>query len=352
MNISPSVSLCVPTYNGQTYLRECLESAINQTFKDIEILVVDDASTDDTRSIVEEFKRRDPRLSFHRNTTNIGLVDNWNRCIALARGSWIKFLFQDDLLDQHCIERMLGVASEGSLLVICRRNIACELDVSDQDREEFLEFVRHNNIALKFPFRVAISAEEFREKFLQDPTHNWIGEPTAALIHRTAFDRFGYFNRGLVSLCDWEFFARVAVNAGLRLSDDYLATFRVHRHSMSGEQRAAKSFRALYLDPLIIRHDMVYHEAYRCLRTHVSHDESTAALTQELLYAVRDARLYAEKLAYDIVEPNSGPLEEWRRVQREFPKMDSIPCSYIWDWVKRRSRLLLRHATGLATHSL
>lgn len=351
MGNSPSVSLCVPTYNGQTYLRECLESALAQTFTDIEVLIIDDASTDDTRSIVDEFKRRDPRLSFHRNTTNLGLVGNWNKCIALARGPWIKFLFQDDFLDRRCIERMLAVASEETLLVICRRNIVCERDVTDQDREQFLEFVRHNSIADKFSCRAAISAEAFREKFLQDPAHNWIGEPTASLIHRSAFDRFGYFNKALVSLCDWEFFARVAVNAGLRLINDSLATFRVHGRSMSGEQRATKAFRALYLDPLIIRHDMVYHEAYRSLREHAANIGGAGALTQELLYAVRDARLYAEKLAYDIVEPDAGPLKEWLRAQQEYPKMDSIPCSYVWDWIKRRGRRLLRHAAGLSTFS-
>lgn len=346
---APSVSLCVPTYNGETYLRECLESALVQTHTDLEVLIVDDDSTDDTLAIVEEFRRRDARLVLHRNASNQGLVANWNRCVALAHGQWIKFLFQDDVLDRRCIERMLADEQGATPLVICRRQILCEGDVEDQDREKFLEFVRNNSIADMFPGRAAIGAEDFIEKFLRDPTHNWIGEPTAALIHRSAFERFGSFNQALVSLCDWEFFARVAVHAGLRLVDDQLATFRVHRLSTSGAQRATKAYRALYLDPIIIRHGMAYDEIYEPLRAQAVSRGESAILIQQLLYAARDARLYAEARAYDPVEPDSGPLVEWRETRQRYPKVDSVPHSYILDWAKRRARHLCSRGGASST---
>lgn len=339
----------MPTYNGQTYLRDCLESALNQTFTDIEVLIVDDGSTDDTPSIIEEFRRDDGRVIVHKNEINLGLVGNWNRCVALAKGSWIKFLFQDDFLDRCCIERMLPGQGDEWPLVICRRDVVCEDDVADEDKAKFLEFVRDNSLAQRFPSRELISAEDFTDRFLQDPTHNWIGEPAAALIHRGVFDRVGNFNNALVSLCDWEFFARVAVHNGLRIVDDSLATFRVHGRSTSGQQRATQAYRALYIDPIIIRHDMTYHETYQPLRTRAAKFGGLDSLIQQLLYAVRDARLYAENRAYDPMHPDPQPLAEWFKARQQFPKMNIVPWTYTVNWAKRRGRQFLGLGSVSAT---
>ena len=104
------VSVCIPTYNGSLFLRECLDSVLNQTFQDIEVVVVDDVSTDDTVSIVEEYMRSDKRVRLFVNKKNLGLVQNWNRCVDLAKGEWVKFVFQDDIIMPSCISRMLEVS--------------------------------------------------------------------------------------------------------------------------------------------------------------------------------------------------------------------------------------------------
>src|SRR5437899_12562971 len=101
--MQPSVSICIPTYNGAAHLAPCLESALNQTWTDFELLIVDDASSDDTVAITEACAARDRRVRVARNPRNLGLVGNWNRCLELAKGTWIKFLFQDDLLSPACL---------------------------------------------------------------------------------------------------------------------------------------------------------------------------------------------------------------------------------------------------------
>ena len=104
---SPRVSVCIPTYNGALYLQECMESILGQTFVGIEILAVDDRSSDKTRAILDSFAKRDARVRILSNARNLGLVGNWNRCIELAQGEWIKFVFQDDWIAPECLERML-----------------------------------------------------------------------------------------------------------------------------------------------------------------------------------------------------------------------------------------------------
>src|SRR5262249_4994646 len=120
---APQVSLCIPTWNGSAYLGEALESALKQSQEELEILLVDDASTDDTVARASSFK--DPRLRIHRNATRLGIPGNWNRCLALAQGEYVKFLFQDDTLTPRAVEGLLAaLASAGHAdLAFGRREI-------------------------------------------------------------------------------------------------------------------------------------------------------------------------------------------------------------------------------------
>lgn len=76
----------MPTYNGATYLKQALESALRQTFGDFELLVVDDNSTDGTLNIVREYAEHDSRIKVFHNQARLGLAKNWNHCLELASG--------------------------------------------------------------------------------------------------------------------------------------------------------------------------------------------------------------------------------------------------------------------------
>ena len=110
MSKSEMVSICVPTYNGADYLRDCIESLLDQSYIDTEILIVDDGSTDGSLDIIHQYAKYDDRIVVHQNVENIGLVGNWNKCISLAKHEWIKFAFQDDLLLTDCVASLLRVA--------------------------------------------------------------------------------------------------------------------------------------------------------------------------------------------------------------------------------------------------
>lgn len=104
---SPRVSILIPVYNRKKYIAECIQSALDQTFTDHEIVVVDNASDDGTWEICQQFAALNPRVRVLRNVENIGPVRNWMRCAQQARGEYSKILFSDDLLEPNCIERML-----------------------------------------------------------------------------------------------------------------------------------------------------------------------------------------------------------------------------------------------------
>src|SRR5690348_12916694 len=90
------VSVLIPTYNRSWGLRAALNSALEQTWHDLEVIVCDDASADDTQDVVAEFK--DPRLTYFRQPKNAGMVGNWGKAIDLATGEALILLADDDVL--------------------------------------------------------------------------------------------------------------------------------------------------------------------------------------------------------------------------------------------------------------
>jgi len=106
---SPRLSVGVPVYNGEAYLRLALESILAQSFNAFELIISDNASTDGTERIGREFAARDARVQYHRNPQNVGLAKNYNGLFALARGEYFKWASADDLLLPGYLEKCVAV---------------------------------------------------------------------------------------------------------------------------------------------------------------------------------------------------------------------------------------------------
>lgn len=261
------VSICIPTYNGAEFLDACLDSARAQTHRDLEILVVDDCSSDDTLAVADRHARQDPRITVSRNPRNLGLVGNWNRCIELARGDWIKFLFQDDLLHPQCVEKLLAEGlAQGRLLVACDREFLFDDSIGQDLRSVYARNRLQVNTFLA-PARGA-SAAAYARNIVQRLRSNFVGEPTVTLIHRRAFENFGPFHPDLAQICDVEYWARVAGQAGIAYVPEALATFRAHAGGTSALNRNSKMFRAGPLDGLLLTCRMLDEPVYAELRRH------------------------------------------------------------------------------------
>lgn len=117
------VSVVIPTYNGADFIEATLESVLNQTFSDFDIVVSDDASTDGTISAVESLG--DPRVTIAEDRSHAGPGGNWNRALALAQGEYIKVLAQDDLLYPGNLEVAVDALDADSAVsfVATRRDI-------------------------------------------------------------------------------------------------------------------------------------------------------------------------------------------------------------------------------------
>lgn len=102
----PLVSVLIPAYNPR-YLDVCLKSAVSQTYRRLEIIVSDDSAGNDVEKIVSKYTRKDVRVRYHRNPKRMGAVNNYLCLFDNARGDYVKFLNDDDMLHPSCVERMV-----------------------------------------------------------------------------------------------------------------------------------------------------------------------------------------------------------------------------------------------------
>lgn len=114
----PKVSIVIPVYNTRKYLDKCMESVLNQTLKDIEILLVDDGSTDDSPALCDEYARQDSRISvIHKK--NGGLTSAWKRGSSEATGEYIGYLDSDDFIASDMYERLYERAATTGADIVC-----------------------------------------------------------------------------------------------------------------------------------------------------------------------------------------------------------------------------------------
>lgn len=111
----PLVSILIPVFNREKYIAECIESAKNQSISDIEIIIVDNASTDKTPEICQKYAEEDSRIRYFQNSSNIGPVRNWLACTSKARGVYSKILWSDDVIEPLFLERLLPFMEDPSV---------------------------------------------------------------------------------------------------------------------------------------------------------------------------------------------------------------------------------------------
>ena len=104
----PAVSVLMTAYNRAQYIGVAIESVLASTFRDFELVVVDDGSIDGTQDIVKGYAVRDSRIRFHQNETNLGDYPNRNRAASLARGKWLKYVDSDDYIYPHGLDVLVS----------------------------------------------------------------------------------------------------------------------------------------------------------------------------------------------------------------------------------------------------
>jgi glycosyltransferase involved in cell wall biosynthesis len=110
----PLVSIVTPVYNGEKYLENCIRGVQEQTYKNFEYIIVDNASTDGTAGIIEKLSRNDSRIKVFRNPSTLKVIDNFNECLkhVALDAKWVKYALADDYLFPNCVEKMVRIGEK------------------------------------------------------------------------------------------------------------------------------------------------------------------------------------------------------------------------------------------------
>ena len=216
MNQKPKVSVIIPTYNRASLLRRSIQSVLNQTFQDFEIIVVDDCSTDNTEQVVKNFQEKDKRIRYIKHKENKGGAAARNSGIKASKGEFIGLLDDDDEWLPKKLEKQIkkfqllkqsenvGVVYSGYFLV------------TDRTKKKISQIVP------------TLRGNVFNKLLSQCI----LGSPTP-LIKKICFDKVGVFDETLPSCQDWDMWIRIAKYYSFDFVPDALAMHHIHGSQIS-----------------------------------------------------------------------------------------------------------------------
>lgn len=218
------VTICIPAYNRPKYLEMSIRSLILQTYKNIEIIVSDDASQVNLEYIVKNFN--DSRIKFFRHQNNLGFIKNWNFCLSKSNGEYIKIMGDDDVLLPSCIEKSLKIMQNKKADFLCSNYYT----INECD-----EIINNSDFNLN-SFRLLQKSEFINEDsylrryFMRELR---IGLPSAIMFTKKALLKTGVFDERAGCAADADMWIRMINNFKLYYHDNVLLKMRRHQNNLS-----------------------------------------------------------------------------------------------------------------------
>ena len=135
MGMEKLLSIIVPAYNGEKYLEKCITSIIDQSYKNLEIILIDDKSPDLSGEICEKFAMKDDRIKVFHNKENMGIYGTRNKGISIASGDYVTFVDDDDYIEKTMYQKMMQKFEENQEvdLVLCMNILMRQSRLSSLD---------------------------------------------------------------------------------------------------------------------------------------------------------------------------------------------------------------------------
>ena len=223
----PAISVCIPTYNGAKYIAQTIESILNQTFTDFEIIVSDDGSSDKTLEIVGSFN--DPRIVRIDRLSKVGAEANWNNAVANASASLVKLVCQDDLLYPQCLEVEVQTMSksENQDVSFC---FHLRDFVTPNSRKLSARRVGYSNLQ-------KYSKTEILTKVVRSGG-NPIGEPMAVTMRKLSLNSAGKFRGDYV--IDLDMWSKLSDQGSALFIEQHLSAFRISKTSWTSSLKKSQ----------------------------------------------------------------------------------------------------------------
>jgi glycosyltransferase involved in cell wall biosynthesis len=215
----PKVSVCIPTYNSRRYLRQAVDSVLNQEFDDYELVICDNASTDDTPEVCKNYS--DARLRYLRFEERTNQAGNFNRCLSEARGEYLTLLHADDFfLPTFLAHRVKSLEDDPGLGFVFGA----------------VKIVNANGVVTSTSRRWREDRAFKTGELLDFLLFACIVSPPSLMVRRSCAEKVGMFRTDLTWGHDWEWTLRLAEQFGCLYASKPLAAYRVHAESGTAEQ--------------------------------------------------------------------------------------------------------------------
>jgi len=242
-NTKPLVSVIIPVYNHEKFIRETMQKIISQTYQNWEMLIVDDCSTDRSWEIIQECARDNSRIKIFRNEKNKGLITNWKFLIDNSRGEYVAFLEGDDFFYKDNLKKKVEIFKKYPEvgMVYCNFNVINENGKSiTENHNKFQRIKTYKNEIIK------------PSEYLYSKYHlvNSYGQ---VMVRRHILDKTGYprtldATEKVFLPSDWDFNFRISTQNRIYFIDDILFAYRRHSNNCSYDAIRAYKHISLLLD--------------------------------------------------------------------------------------------------------
>jgi len=222
----PKISVLIPLYNAENFIAQAIESVLNQTFSDFELIIVDNCSTDRSVTIARHYES-DKRVKIFQNNENIGAVRNWNQCMLHASGEYLKFLFADDYFKKNALEEFIKpFESDPSIsLVIAPREFLFDDGATKKYPLSFSGFKKGNDVI----------------KDVISVNGNPLGEPTFIMFRKKDIN-IGLFNFHMLWLADLDYCLRICEVGNAFAIEEHCIVYRRHQQQVTTDVLASGRF--------------------------------------------------------------------------------------------------------------
>lgn len=264
------VSIVIPVFNAQEFLVECVNSALNQTYNNREIIAIDDGSTDHSLEILRKYSKSITIIT----KKNGGTASALNLGIRSMNGTWFKWLSADDVLYPNALEEMISESSkiENKENTIFYSNY----DIINSDGKIIDKFIEPNYNEL----------ENFQQHVIL--LDHYFGNGTTSLIHRSAIEKYGPFDETIGYKEDYELWLRYCVlhNCRLHLIPKILAKYRVHQKQLTKEKVAVSLSQTNKIRKFIL--DKVEPEERKKYESAIKEYQKTKSIATRSRHILRD----------------------------------------------------------------
>jgi glycosyltransferase involved in cell wall biosynthesis len=255
------VSVCMPTFNGEAYIKEALASVKAQTYRPLELICSDDQSTDGTVKILEKFKDEvDFPVYIYRHRSS-GIGANWNNCLKKANGEYVKFLFQDDVLKPLCLEKMIIELSgqEEIALITSKRYLIYKA----HEKQKYFNWIKeYGDLQKKIENdqrkRILLDKRFFASKIFRSHPINKIAEPSGIFFRKELINNIGYFREDMNQILDVEFYNRILKKYKILILPEKLYGFRLHAQQTSARNEGKNENDFELYDRLLLKNYFWY----------------------------------------------------------------------------------------------